>query len=173
VRGSRPPSFIFRRHGDGKPDVIFFDFKRQGKWELSYCAENFDSHWTLVGYHDDGSLKPSKFESSAVGTEPAAYRLTPFRQVSGEAASICRRRCRERFQAAIRRIAPQPAALAKNTDAIVQSCWFTPGARTFILAELSKLSGAIRLIARRRASFARGEIHLVTRRKNTKLIISK
>jgi hypothetical protein len=133
VRGSRPPSFIFRRHGDGKPDVIFFDFKRQGKWELSYCAENFDSHWTLVGYHDDGSLKPSKFESSAVGTEPAAYRLTAFRQVSGEAASICRRRCRERFQAAIRRIAPQPAALAKNTDAIVQSCWFTPGARTFIL----------------------------------------
>src|SRR5260370_36903268 len=40
-------------------------------------------------------------------------------------------------------------------------------------AELSKLSGAIRLMARRRASFARGEIHLVTRRKNTKLIISQ
>src|SRR5260370_42260349 len=40
-------------------------------------------------------------------------------------------------------------------------------------AELSKLSGAIRLMARRRASFARGEIHLVTRRQNTKLIISQ
>jgi S1-C subfamily serine protease len=51
------------RNGDGQPDVVFFDFKRQGKWELSYWAENFDGHWTLVGYHDDGSLKPSRFES--------------------------------------------------------------------------------------------------------------
>lgn len=51
------------RNGDGRPDVIFFDFKRQKKWELSLWDENFDGHWTLVGYHDDGSLKPSRFES--------------------------------------------------------------------------------------------------------------
>ena len=51
------------RNGDEKPDVIFFDFKRRGKWDLSYWDENFDGHWTLVGYHDDGSLKPSRFES--------------------------------------------------------------------------------------------------------------
>lgn len=51
------------RNGDGRPDVIFFDFKRQKKWDLSFWDENFDGHWTLVGYHDDGSLKPSKFES--------------------------------------------------------------------------------------------------------------
>jgi hypothetical protein len=40
-------------------------------------------------------------------------------------SSICRRRCWERFQAAIRMIAQQPTALPKNTDAIVQSFWFT------------------------------------------------
>ena len=60
---SDPIMLSWDRNGDGKPDVIFFDFKRQGKWELSYWAENFDGHWTLVGYHDDGSLKPSRFES--------------------------------------------------------------------------------------------------------------
>ena len=48
------------RNGDDVPDVIFFDFKRLGKWDLSYWDENFDGHWTLVGYHDDGSLKPSR-----------------------------------------------------------------------------------------------------------------
>jgi hypothetical protein len=51
------------RNGDEKPDVVFFDFKRRGKWDLSFWDENFDGHWTLVGYHDDGSLKPSRFES--------------------------------------------------------------------------------------------------------------
>jgi len=51
------------RNDDGRPDVIYFDFKRQGKWELSFWDENFDGQWTLVGYHPDGNLKPSSFES--------------------------------------------------------------------------------------------------------------
>jgi hypothetical protein len=51
------------RNNDGRADVVFFDFKRRGKWDLSWWDENFDGHWTLVGYHDDGSLKPSRFES--------------------------------------------------------------------------------------------------------------
>ena len=51
------------RNKDGKADVVFFDFKRRGKWDMSWWDENFDGHWTLVGYHDDGSLKPSRFES--------------------------------------------------------------------------------------------------------------
>jgi hypothetical protein len=51
------------RNGDSRPDVIFFDLKRQKKWDLSFWDENFDGHWTLVGYHDDGTLKPSRFES--------------------------------------------------------------------------------------------------------------
>jgi len=51
------------RNDDGRPDVVFFDFKRRGKWDLSWWDENFDGNWTLVGYHDDGSLKPTRFES--------------------------------------------------------------------------------------------------------------
>jgi Trypsin len=51
------------RNGDNRPDVIFFDLKRTGKWDLSFWDENYDGQWTLVGYHDDGSLKPTRFES--------------------------------------------------------------------------------------------------------------
>jgi S1-C subfamily serine protease len=51
------------RNADSKPDVMFFDLKRQKKWDLSFWDENYDGHWTLVGYHDDGTLTPSRFES--------------------------------------------------------------------------------------------------------------
>ncbi len=54
------------RNGDGRPDVVFFDFKRLGKWDLSYWDEDFSVHWTLVGYHADGSLKPTSYESYEV-----------------------------------------------------------------------------------------------------------
>jgi hypothetical protein len=53
------------RNGDGRADVIFFDFKRSGRWNLSFWDEKFTGYWTLVGYHDDGSLKPTRFESYA------------------------------------------------------------------------------------------------------------
>jgi S1-C subfamily serine protease len=53
------------RNGDGKADAIIFDFKRRGKWDLSFWDEKFQGYWTLVGYHDDGSLKPTRFESYA------------------------------------------------------------------------------------------------------------
>jgi S1-C subfamily serine protease len=53
------------RNGDGKVDAIIFDFKRRGKWDLSFWDEKFQGYWTLVGYHDDGSLKPTRFESYA------------------------------------------------------------------------------------------------------------
>ena len=49
------------RNGDGRQDVIFFDFKRRGKWDLSFWDAKFEGRWTLVGYHDDGSLKPTRF----------------------------------------------------------------------------------------------------------------
>ena len=50
------------RNGDGRPDVLFFDFKRRGKWDLSFWDAKFEGRWTLVGYHDDGSLQPTRFE---------------------------------------------------------------------------------------------------------------
>jgi hypothetical protein len=51
------------RNGDGRADVVYFDFQRRGKWDLSLWDENYDGHWTLVGFHPDGSLTPSSFES--------------------------------------------------------------------------------------------------------------
>ncbi len=51
------------RNGDGKADVIFFDLKRRGKWDISFWDEKFSGQWTLVGYHDDGTLKATRFES--------------------------------------------------------------------------------------------------------------
>jgi S1-C subfamily serine protease len=60
---SEPFMFLVDRNRDGKPDVIVFDFKRVGRWDLSFWDEHFDGHWTLVGYHPDGTLIPSSFES--------------------------------------------------------------------------------------------------------------
>ena len=53
------------RNGDGRVDVIVFDFKRRGKWDLSFWDANFEGRYTLVGYHDYGGLKPTGFESYA------------------------------------------------------------------------------------------------------------
>jgi len=51
------------RNDDGKPDVIYFDLKRQNRWNISFWDEKFEGRWTLVGYHPDGKLQPSSFES--------------------------------------------------------------------------------------------------------------
>ena len=59
------PGIRLDRNGDGRADVIFFDLKRTGRWDLSFWDENYTGNWTLVGYHDDGSLKPTRFESYA------------------------------------------------------------------------------------------------------------
>jgi S1-C subfamily serine protease len=62
------------RNHDGNADVVFFDFKRRDKWDMSWWDESFDGHWTLVGYHDDGSLKPTRFESYEAYKKRAAKR---------------------------------------------------------------------------------------------------
>jgi S1-C subfamily serine protease len=51
------------RNDDGKPDVVFFDLKQQKKWDISLWDEKFEGRWTLVGYHPDGKMTPSSFES--------------------------------------------------------------------------------------------------------------
>ena len=64
----KPTDAIFLRvdrNGDGKADVIYFDLKRRGKWDISFWDDKFIGRWSLVGYHDDGSLRPSRFESFA------------------------------------------------------------------------------------------------------------
>jgi hypothetical protein len=62
------------RNGDGREDVVYFDLKRQVKWDLSLWDENFSGHWTLVGYHPDGSITPTQFESYEVFQKRMASR---------------------------------------------------------------------------------------------------
>jgi S1-C subfamily serine protease len=62
------------RNGDGNVDAVVFDFKRRGKWDLSFWDESYTGHWSLVGYHDDGSLKPTRFESYAQFQKRASSR---------------------------------------------------------------------------------------------------
>jgi S1-C subfamily serine protease len=56
-------TYVIDRNDDGRPDVIFFDLKQQKKWDISFWDEKFEGHWTLVGYHPDGKMTPSSFES--------------------------------------------------------------------------------------------------------------
>jgi hypothetical protein len=55
--------YAIDRNDDGRPDVIFFDLKQQKRWDISFWDEKFEGHWTLVGYHPDGKMTPSSFES--------------------------------------------------------------------------------------------------------------
>jgi S1-C subfamily serine protease len=59
---SQPISLHVDRNHDGRFDVGFVG-NRQGRWQLSVWDVNFDGIWDLVGYHDDGSLRPTRFES--------------------------------------------------------------------------------------------------------------
>ncbi len=61
---SKPISLQMDRNHDGRFDVGIVG-NRQGRWVLSLWDENFDGLWDLVGYHDDGRLRPTRFESYA------------------------------------------------------------------------------------------------------------
>jgi hypothetical protein len=71
---TQPITLAVDRNGDGRIDVQFFDFRRGKGWELSFWDDSFVGHWTLVGYHVDGSLKPSRFESYEVFQKRVAQR---------------------------------------------------------------------------------------------------
>ena len=62
-KASDPVLLLVDRNGDGKPDVIYFDFKHKGKWDLSFWDTKFSGNWDLVGYHADRTLKPTSYES--------------------------------------------------------------------------------------------------------------
>jgi hypothetical protein len=62
------------RNEDGRIDVMYFDFKRQGKWDLSFWDETYSGLWTLVGYHLDGSITPTQFESYEIYQKRTASR---------------------------------------------------------------------------------------------------
>ncbi len=58
----KPIIFAFDRNKDSHPDVMIFDFERKGKWELSFWDNDYDGKWDMVGHHDNGSIKASRFE---------------------------------------------------------------------------------------------------------------
>ena len=51
------------RNSDSKADVIFYSFKRNDKWDLSYWDDDFDDLWDRVGYHEKGTVTPDVYES--------------------------------------------------------------------------------------------------------------
>jgi S1-C subfamily serine protease len=58
----QPVRLEMDRNHDGRFDVAFFG-NRQGIWVLSMWDQKFVGYYDLVGYHDDGTLRPSRFES--------------------------------------------------------------------------------------------------------------
>jgi S1-C subfamily serine protease len=57
-----PLVFQIDRNHDGKMDMAVLG-SRPSIWVVSFWDANFDGQWSLVGYHDDGTLKPTRFES--------------------------------------------------------------------------------------------------------------
>src|SRR5262249_53415757 len=48
---------------DGKIDIVVDDNDRDGKWDISFHDVDFDGTIDLVGYHPDGKLTPSRYET--------------------------------------------------------------------------------------------------------------
>jgi S1-C subfamily serine protease len=67
---SKPYFVKFDRNLDGKADGYVYDFGRTGKWQLSRWDNAYDGDFEgpddVVGFHPDGELTPSSYESYAV-----------------------------------------------------------------------------------------------------------
>src|SRR5262249_11812828 len=46
----------------GHVDEVILDTNRDSKWDISYYDTNTDGRFDLIGFHDDGSLKASRYE---------------------------------------------------------------------------------------------------------------
>jgi hypothetical protein len=62
---SKPILLRADRNFDGKPDILLFDFSRQGHWDLSFWDNDFEGAWALVGHHPKGTIEPSSYESAS------------------------------------------------------------------------------------------------------------
>ena len=73
---SDPALLRMDRNGDGKPDVIFLskntdsaieiggnEWIKSQQWHTSVWDNNYDGDWDLIGIHEDGNLKPVRFEN--------------------------------------------------------------------------------------------------------------
>ena len=68
----KPIQYVVDRNDDSRPDVIVFDTERKGQWAFSFWDNDYDGKWDLVGFHNEGTLKASRYE--------------PFDKVNGELA---------------------------------------------------------------------------------------
>jgi len=58
---SQPIVFVVDRNHDSRPDIGVFDENRDGKWDFSLWDNNFDGRWDLIGIHEDGGPKPTRY----------------------------------------------------------------------------------------------------------------
>jgi hypothetical protein len=48
---------------DGNVDIVVYDTDRDGRWDISFHDVDFDGTIDLVGYHPDGKITPSRYET--------------------------------------------------------------------------------------------------------------
>jgi hypothetical protein len=54
---------LIDRNGDGKIDIKIYDTDRNGKWDVSFHDVDFDGNVDFAGYHPDGGITPSSYET--------------------------------------------------------------------------------------------------------------
>jgi hypothetical protein len=60
---SKPTQALIDSNFDGKIDIVVDDTDRDGKWDISFHDVDFDETIDLVGYHPDGEITPSSYET--------------------------------------------------------------------------------------------------------------
>jgi hypothetical protein len=59
---SKPIRFVFDPEHSGKASIIVLSNPKTGKWEISLWDLFRDDTYAVIGHHDDGKLKPTRFE---------------------------------------------------------------------------------------------------------------
>jgi hypothetical protein len=60
---SKPIQALIDSNFDGKIDIVVDDTDRNGKWDISFHYVDFNQTIDLVGYHPDGEITPSSYET--------------------------------------------------------------------------------------------------------------
>ena len=59
---AKPTRFAFDPEHSGKIEIIVLSNPKTGKWETSYWDLYKDQTYAVLGRHEDGKLKPTRFE---------------------------------------------------------------------------------------------------------------
>jgi S1-C subfamily serine protease len=60
---SKPIEALIDSNYDGNVDIVVYDTDRDGKWDISFHDVDFNGTIDLVGYHPDGKITPSRYET--------------------------------------------------------------------------------------------------------------